>query len=1076
MNYSKILFALICAFCVSTKTVEAQPQKSTTKKLELNQNWSFKAHHPEQEIVTIIPKVNQWMIASVPGVVQTDLLANKVISDPFFGENERKNQWVGDQEWHYQTIFETTPEFMAEQNIELVFKGLDTYAQVYLNEELILTTDNMFVEWRVDVKTKILNGPNTLLVKFLPTYKTGVEVRKKHNYPFILPADNDKGNIKTSVFTRKAPYHFGWDWAPRYLTVGVWKPAYLEAWSWARLNNVRFEQKTQTQQAANFVANVNVNASRPGNVWVRIVDQNNTQYYNKEVKVQFGQNQILAPMTIRNPKLWWPNGTGEQNLYPTKVIISRTNGGEPLDTYQTEIGVRTIELVQTPDANGKSFYFEVNGEPVFAKGANYIPQDVFLPRVSRKDYKEFIDMCVESNFNMLRVWGGGVYQDDYFYELCDKAGIMVWQDFMFSCSLYPWSKEFLDNVENEVRYNVRRLANHPSIAVWCGNNEITELWNHWGYQRKYAWNRAQQAQILAGMEKLFYQHIPTILAEEDPTRYYHRSSPTHGRGNAKSQQEGDSHYWGVFHDGEPFSTYAEKTGRFNSEYGFQSMACYDTYRESFDYLDLNLNSAAVKLHQKNPRGQQIMETYMARDLPVETDDFRKFVYLSQLLQAEGMKIAMDAHRQNRPKTMGSLYWQANDCWPAASWSSMDSKRRWKAFQFYAKESFKPTNISFAKVDSTAIQLWGVTDELKEKNGKLSLSLIDFKGSIIKTEPSSFSIPRNSSKKIVEKNIKQLLGGHQPNKVALVAVAQIDGKMYQAIHYFVPFKDLDLPIANYDVKYEMVNDQTVKATIRAKALLKNVLFEARELQNNPSDAYFDLLPGETKEVILTFVKPFENVATLGIKPTTLNSFIAKGELPVEEVKLSKKQQAEADKKLTYEQKVQLAKNIEKERTENIKKEAVRRTEETKEQTIKDAQDLNTELEKTIEGMKTSLKEQLEMLKDQEQEKEKIKTQIKKEMDAVEKNTEKAILKLQTNETKQLENIQKQEVKLLEKSKVDLQKQLEKLAAEKVKADEKAHKELIQQKIKAKKEREAAAAKKAEEEEKARIKALKDASRR
>ncbi|MEG1955559.1 MAG: glycoside hydrolase family 2 protein [Mucinivorans sp.] len=852
-----LLTGFLTASCTpSPKQLLSQPSLRTTQ--VICSSWSF--HQIGKD---------EWMKASVPGVVHTDLFNNGKIENPFSSTNELSLQWIEAEEWEYQTTFTPSQEFLSNDIQELVFKGLDTYADVYVNDSLVLSADNMFLEWRIPL-TNLKEGTNSLRVLFHSAYKTAEPLAKA--YPVKLPADNDKGEPwKTSVFTRKAPYSFGWDWGPRFATVGIWRPVELQSWTIARIDNIQYIQTSQSQEKATLDANITLLAAKDSRVIITLCDSLGQQYARQEVELKKDSlNRFTLPVVIENPKLWWPNGSGEPNLYNFNAIISKDI--EKLDQKTDNIGIRTVRWVQEKDSvgDGVSFYVEVNGVPIFSKGANYIPQDVFLPRVAKAKYEELINTTVKSNMNMLRVWGGGIYEEDLFYDLCDKNGIMVWQDFIFGCSLYPWDKPFFENVEKEAIYNVRRLRNHPSIVIWCGNNEITELWHHWGYQKVYGWSQEEQDMIFKGMEDLFYKLLPNVLSTEDSTRYYHPSSPLYGRGNPKSQIMGDVHYWGVFHDEEPFSVYKDKPGRYSNEYGFESLACYDTYREYFKPEEMKLYSQAMIVHQKNPKGYRVMEEYMVRDLPLLKDNFRTYVYLTQLLQAEGIKIAMEGHRSKRPWTMGSLYWQLNDCWPVASWSSMDSEMRWKALQFYAKRSFAPTILSFEKIDSTStLKLWGITDKLTDQKGNYTLTLMDFSGKQLWQENADYSIAANTSKELMHTTEKEMLLGVDPAQVYLVAQSE-DGM--RAIYYFTPLKDLKLPKTEFEVSYKQ-KGTTVVAKLRAKNFLKSVLFEADALQKNPSDGYFDMLPGETKEVTLEFKEEMP-LKDLGIFVTTLNPFLGR----------------------------------------------------------------------------------------------------------------------------------------------------------------------------------------------------------
>lgn len=847
-------------------------QQSEVVVESLCDNWSFKRTDSD----TLVGSSVDWTAATVPGTVHTDLLAAGLITEPFASTAENELQWIEKCDWEYRTNFKPSASFMARQKQELVFQGLDTYADVYLNDSLILSADNMFLEWRVDVKDILRATDNELVVKFRNTYKEGLKAASK--YSVKLPADNDKGEVKTSVFTRKAPYNFGWDWGPRFLTVGVWRPVELVGWNTAHIENVHITQQSLNEDIAQLHAKIKINSiSHDNKINIILADSLGTIYASEKLDLDLGDTVIDLDFEIQNPRLWWPNGTGEANLYSVITVLANRDNQNKLDQRVDNIGLRTVRLVQQKDSvgEGQSFYFEVNGEPVFAKGANSIPHDVFLPRLTPEKYADFIAQCKESNYNMLRVWGGGIYESDAFYDLCDRNGIMVWQDFIFGCSFYPWDKEFLENVRREATQNVRRLRNHPSLVIWCGNNEISEAWHHWGYQKVYGWTEAEQKMIWAGYKALFEGVLPEVLALEDTSRYYHPSSPLYGRGNPKSQIMGDVHYWGVFHDEEPFSVYKDKPGRFSNEYGFQSLACYDTYREYLEPEEMVLYSNAMHVHQKNPKGYRVMEEYMVRDLPLLKDDFRTYVYLTQLLQAEGIKIAMEGHRQKRPWTMGSLYWQVNDCWPVASWSSIDSRGRWKALQYYAKRSFAPTSLSFERIDSTSeVKLWAVTDRLHQIKGEVKLTLMDFTGKVIKDKTIKLDVPRNGNQQLMHLAEKEVLLGADPRTVVLVAQTVVDNVPLRALHYFVPMKNLLLPKPDFNMTInDMGSGNKVQVVLQANTLLRAVLLEADKLQGKASDAYFDMLPGEKKVVELSFDDHYA-VNDLGVYMTSLGHVLNK----------------------------------------------------------------------------------------------------------------------------------------------------------------------------------------------------------
>src|SRR6266567_2059912 len=434
---------------------------------------------------------DSWHTATVPGCVHTDLLTHNLIDDPFYRDNEQKQQWIGKTDWEYETQFTVAREILQREHIELVFEGLDTYADVYLNETLVLNADNMFRTWRVDCKRALKIGDNTLRVHFRSPINEILPLMAKVKYQ--LPAPNDQGE-KTSTYTRKAPYQYGWDWGPRFVTSGIWRPVSLEAWNTARLSDLHIVEKQVDASAASLAAEVEIMSAANVDATVFIDDlTSKTVAARHVIKLKPGSNLILLDFVISHPSLWWPNGLGAHPLYNfrARLIVA----GSLTDQKQTRTGLRSLKLRQEMDEWGKSFEFVVNGVPVFAKGGNWIPADSFPTRITREKYRELLQSVRDTNMNMVRVWGGGIYESNDFYDLCDELGILVWQDFMFACSMYPGDQEFLDSVRQEAVENVRRLRNHPSLALWAGNNEIEVAWREWGWQDKFHLNKAAQDKI-----------------------------------------------------------------------------------------------------------------------------------------------------------------------------------------------------------------------------------------------------------------------------------------------------------------------------------------------------------------------------------------------------------------------------------------------------------------------------------------------------------------------------------------------------------------------------------------------------
>jgi beta-mannosidase len=795
--------------------------------------------------------VHKWFPAEIPSVVHLDLYQNKLIPDPFYSDNEKQLQWIEEKDWIYSTTFSVSKEELEHQNIELIFDGLDTFAEVYLNGKPILKSDNMFVGHQVDVK-KILNqGDNTLVVRFESAVRKGKERAEK--LPYKLPEGE-------RVFVRKAQYQFGWDWGPRFVTCGIWKDIKLRFWNDARIENVKYKQVSLNKTLAKLEFIIDVTVEKTGKYVILVYNNVTGRIDELFVELKKGRISIINPYEIQSPKLWWTNGLGEQNLYDFTIEIAQNQ--TVLDTKTTTIGLRTLELIQEPDEFGKSFYFKLNGVPVFIKGANYIPADSFLTRVKDSIHQQIIQTAVDANMNMIRIWGGGIYENETFYEECDKNGILVWQDFMFACAMYPGDEDFLKSVKQEVIHNVNRLQNHPSIALWCGNNEVDEAWHNWGWQKQFGYSEQEATKIWDDYSKVFKELIPktldSLLSKEK--NIYWESSPSIGWGRKESLLQGDSHYWGVWWGKEPFEIYKEKVGRFMSEYGFQSMPNLETFQKIAPEDDLQLNSVSVKNHQKHPVGYETIQEYMERDFPVPTD-FKDYIYVSQLLQAHGIQIAIEAHRRAMPYCMGTLYWQLNDCWPVTSWSSVDYYGIRKASHYQTKRSFEPVMLSITE-DENNILVYGINDLPQTERGMLRLELLDFESNIAIWQEYHSNVNNLSTKdvKVFEmKGINSSLLYRIPKKTfekfdksKVVLKASLFGKekMHTAFFYFVKPKDLTL--TKPDISVYILDNQTV--LLQSDVLAKNVFLKAGDVVFD--DNYFDLLPRAWK--VIKVSKPVQHI--------------------------------------------------------------------------------------------------------------------------------------------------------------------------------------------------------------------------
>lgn len=800
--FKKITLFLIFISC----SVLAQ----TSNRNLATENWTFNKQNESKKHK-----------ATVPGTVHTDLFANQLIPDPFYGANEKQLQWIEDEDWEYETFFSVTNTELSHENIELELNGLDTYANVFLNGIAILEADNMFRKWSLSVKNQLKKGKNHLKIVFHSAVQKGKEAASK--LPYTLPE-------KERVFVRKAQYQFGWDWGPRFVTAGIWKNVQLKFWNSASIGNIKYSQVELNDQKAILEFTTEIRVSEVKTIQLKINEKSETFH------LKIGTNKIKMGYEISNPKLWWCNGLGTPNLYSISVQLYQTN--KLLDDKKLSIGLRTIELVQEKDTFGKSFYFKLNGKPVFIKGANYVPNDSFLPNASKISPLDLVLNAKAAHMNMLRVWGGGVYADDAFYEACDANGILVWQDFMFACAMYPGDAKFVANVKQEVIDNVNRLQNHPSLALWCGNNENDEGWHNWGWQKQFNYSKSDSTQVWTDYKKVFHEIIPHTLdslLSKDKNNYW-PSSPSIGWGRKESLLQGDSHYWGVWWGKEPFEMYQKKVGRFMSEYGFQSMPAIETLEKVLAKEDFNFSSESFKNHQKHPTGFETITEYMARDFPVPSS-IENYGYVSQLLQAYGMKTAIEAHRLAKPYCMGSLYWQFNDCWPVTSWSTLDYYGNWKASHYQVKESFAPIVLLFSESDKV-ISIIGSNDMLEAQAGTLTAQLLDFSGNVIWKADKVCEINQESNTTCMQIAYDQLPNFDQQKTVLQV---EFTGKRTQTVayHYFVKPKELQLEKPTITIK--IVGETLLEVT--TNTLAKNVCLQSEG--HFFKENYFDLVPGIPK---------------------------------------------------------------------------------------------------------------------------------------------------------------------------------------------------------------------------------------
>jgi beta-mannosidase len=829
-------------------TVHAQ-----TSTQSLDSGWRFRlaegdSHGKDHQGAT------QWHAAVVPGTVQTDLLAVKLLSDPYYRDNEAKVQWAGLSDWQYQTSFTVDKATLARDHVDLVFDGLDTYADVYLNGRKLTATDNMFRRWRIPVKMALHEGKNTLEVRlYSPIERLQPWLLKQ---PYALPGEFDsafgdepKGK-QTANYVRKAAYQYGWDWGPRIVTEGIWQPVHLDSWNALRVDDFHIEQKYLSDTAAQLAAQLDIDAdsSKPVHVSVDAIDPDGqtAAHVEQDLTVDAGTNPISLPLRITHPRRWYPAGYGAQDMYTLKVSV-RDDSGE-LYHAQHAIGLRTVELRREKDAWGESFAFVINGIPVFAKGADMIPFDSFPPRASDAQMQHILQSARDANMNMVRLWGGGYYFPDSFYETADRLGIMVWQDFMFGGAIPPSDAAFAENTRQEAIEQVKRLRDHPSIVLWCGNNEVQTGWESWSDRLTFKTSIPpdERERIVTGMVNLFSNVLRNVVTQYDNSVPYWSSTPsTDYEGAANVLDNGDYHYWNVWSgEAKPVEEYLNITPRFQSEYGLQSFPEMRTIHAFAAQGDLQPESPVMRAHQKydSGNGNKRLLLYITRSYG-DPKDFASFVYLSQVMQAHGIELAAEHLRAARPQAMGSLYWQLNDVWPGASWASIDYFGRWKALQFHARRFYAPLLIAALRNNGqTTVSL--VSDNTAPATLHWRMRVMDFSGKTLSEHEQAVTAEALSSSKLAGYTDAQLLNGADPHaSFAVFDLLDGDKVVSQNLVFFDEAKNLALPNPHVQAKLSAAGDGYT-LTLSTDQLARDVWVSFGDLDADLSDNALDLLPGQS----------------------------------------------------------------------------------------------------------------------------------------------------------------------------------------------------------------------------------------
>ena len=778
------------------------------------------------------PLKNTWIQADKCGSVQEKLIEIGELPDPFYGDNEKLFASIEKYDWEFRSTFTITDSQMSGNFIELEFPGIDTYAKIYINDSLVFKAENAFHPYHLQIKRWVKLGENEIKVLFTVPINFHREAFNAKSTK--LPAPNDPGEIAVSSMSRKPQYQFGWDWALRMNTIGFLKPVVLRTYETNRI----LLQKVDTKKLKDHHANLQLSL---------ICALKSTQKVNFKSKiwgnfenVDLIKGELKLDVDLNNPILWWPRGQGEQFLYQDHWEMYDLNG-QLIDSCMVSFGVKTSELIQEKDAWGTSFYLKINDRPIFCKGANYIPQDVFPAKISDASIEEMVEQMRISNFNMVRVWGGGYYPDEVFYKACDKAGIMVWQDFMFACAMYPGDDLFLNNVKNEIEYQIPRISAHPSLVLFNGNNEVDVAWKNWGFQVTYKILPRTQRRMEEDYRKLFKDLIPSVVKSKSFIPYEH-TSPLSNWGNDEYFNHGTQHYWGVWHGKDPIEDFGLKSGRFNAEYGFQSFPEFNTLGSFSEKKDWDLDSPIMKWHQKSYVGNGMIKK-QADLLFGESKSFEEFVYFSQLTQAKAIQIAVSSHRLSAPRCMGTLYWQLNDCWPAPTWSSIDYFGNWKALQYEVKKDFEDVTI-LQKTEKIGEEKYFIVADVVEKfKTPLNCFVSDLEGNLIFKTIDSIAIDGQSKQEICTECQADSL--RKTNYILIVQWQNASGETRNRTFSHLPVARQKAAKDSFGLKITQIDasSQTATIEIENQSYLHHFWIYSAKKGISYSDNFVDLLPGK-----------------------------------------------------------------------------------------------------------------------------------------------------------------------------------------------------------------------------------------
>lgn len=783
--------------------------------INLNENWVMNKCGDEEKFT-----------CSVPCSVYKTLLEHGKMQNPYWRENEYISTSICDDDYEFSTVVRVDKDILSHENLRLVFDGIDTLGEVYLNGKLIGTTDNMHRIYEFDVKELLHTGENSLKVKISSPNRYIAKKQEER------PLWGVNSTMEGYTHLRKAHCMFGWDWGPKLPDMGIWRGVRLECYSYGRILDVHYTQ-SHSEDAVEVSCDVHVEGCGCDRAAVEIYSPDGNLECSQSVDISGGGEYHKFKCTVENPQLWWANGYGEQPLY--KCVVRLIKDEKTIDENTARIGLRTLTISRDKDKWGEEFCFKLNGKKIFAMGGNYIPEDQIVTRCTEKRTRKLLEQCASANFNFIRVWGGGYYPDDYFYDCCDELGLIVWQDFMFACSAYLLTEEFEKTVRAEVRDNIIRLRNHPSLGMWCGNNEIESAWEYWGLP--------DDPQSKADYLRQFEEIIPALVKEYSPEIFYWPSSPSSGGGfkDSSSNHAGDMHYWDVWHNLKPIEDFRKYYYRFCSEYGFESLPDIKTVREfaDEDMGDFDLMSPVMEAHQKCTQGNEKIMFYLAQMVRYPYS-FERLIYSSQLLQADCIRSNVEHMRRARGRCMGSAYWQINDSNPVISWSSIDYFGRWKALHYYAKRFYNPTLISCDDSNPVKPVLNVSNETLETLNCQYRWRLRNNKAQILLEGVGELEIAPLTSQDIAVCDLGgQLESRHDKREKYLEYSLVRDGEVIsRGVTLFVRPKEFEFEKPYISVS-GAENEQSFVVTLCAQNFAKSVCLDLEEGDCVFSDNWFDI---------------------------------------------------------------------------------------------------------------------------------------------------------------------------------------------------------------------------------------------